>query len=66
MEVLYLTIFLSFTLAAFFLFFFIHNLKSPHRSSPEQSALIPFRDDETVHDLKTKPQDTSDSPLNRS
>ncbi len=61
MEVLFLTIFLSFTLAAFFLFFFVRTLKSPHRSSPEQSALIPFRDEETTRATTSKPQNSSNS-----
>jgi predicted membrane protein len=46
MEVLLLTIFLSFSLAVFFLFLFIRTLKSDYQKSPEQSALIPFQDDE--------------------
>jgi hypothetical protein len=55
MEVLFLTIFLSFLLALFFLFFFVRNLKATHRSSPEQSALIPFRDDEVQRGNHSQP-----------
>jgi hypothetical protein len=47
MEVLYLTIFLSFTLAVFFLMLYVRGLRIESKSSPEQTALIPFRDDET-------------------
>lgn len=46
MEVLYLTIFLSFSLAVFFLFLFVRNLKNDSKSSPEQSSLIPFKADD--------------------
>lgn len=61
MEVLFLTIFLSFLLAAFFLFFFIRTMKSPHRGSPEQSALIPFQDEETTREVASKPRNTPNS-----
>ena len=54
MEVLYLTIFLSFTLAVFFLVLFIRNSKTDSRSSPEQSSLIPFRDEDTPDDKAFK------------
>lgn len=61
MEVLFLTIFLSFTLAAFFLTFFVRNAKSRHRSSPEQSALIPFRDEQTTRENSESPPPGSNS-----
>jgi hypothetical protein len=54
MEVLYLTIFLSFSLAVFFLFLFIRNAKSDSKSSPEQSSLIPFREDDTAKNSASK------------
>lgn len=57
MEVLYLTIFLSFSLAVFFLFLFIWNSKSDSKSSPEQSSLIPFREDDTPENSSSKRPD---------
>jgi hypothetical protein len=61
MEVLFLTIFLSFTLAAFFLTFFVRNAKSRHHTSPEQSALIPFRDEQATRENSKPPPPTSHS-----
>jgi hypothetical protein len=47
MEILNLTVFLSFSLAVFFLALYLRNQKSESKGSPEQHALLPFQDDET-------------------
>ncbi len=61
MSVLYLTVFLSLCLAGVFVVFFIIEWKNHQRSSPEQDALLPFRDDERTTGSKTKSESPPES-----